>query len=114
MKHPTNLNPDATPSGPGVPPVNPETDAEKITRLESELAAARAAIARYETADSDRAETEKIVRAKMALGLTRQQALSVIERQKAHNAAEQKRKAESATAEPQTVPVRAANATRKK
>lgn len=60
----------------------PETDAAKIQRLTTELAAANRRLAAYETADQERAATEKIVAAKMALGLTREQALAVIERQK--------------------------------
>ena len=90
MNHPLHLTPDA-PTGGGAP--KPETSAQKIVRLESELAAAKAIIARHETADADRAEIEKIVLAKMALGLTRAQALAVIERQKAHNKAESMKKA---------------------
>ena len=60
----------------------PETDAAKIKRLTAELAAANRRLAAYETADQERAATEKIVAAKMAIGLTREQALAVIERQK--------------------------------
>jgi len=86
MKNQILLIPDAPQGGTGVPPVKPETDAEKIARLEAESATARATITRYESADAERAETEKIVRAKITLGLTRQQALSVIGRQKAHDA----------------------------
>ena len=64
-----------------------ETDAAKIKRLTEELAAAKRRLAGYETADQERAVTEKAVAAKISLGLTRDQALAVIERQKQYDSA---------------------------
>ncbi len=81
MKYQLLLNPEAqTATGTGT--TKPETEAAKIRRLTGELAAANRRLAAYEAADQERAETEKIVAAKMVLGLSREQALAVIERQK--------------------------------
>ena len=79
MKHNLLLIPDQQSGGENP---KPETDAAKIKRLTAELAAAKRRIASYENADQERAAMEKIVAAKMALGLSREQALAVIERQK--------------------------------
>jgi hypothetical protein len=72
----------------------PETDAAKLKRLTAELAAANRRLAACEAADQERAATEKQVAAKMAIGLSREQALAVIERQKQYDQA----KAESVKA----------------
>ena len=82
MKPQLLLNPDAqTETATG----KPETDAAKIKRLTSELATANRRLTVYETADQERAATEKIVAAKVAIGLSREQALAVIERQKQYD-----------------------------
>ena len=79
MKQHILLNPEAqTETATG----RPETDTARIKRLTAELAAANRRLAAYECADQERAATEKIVAAKTALGLSREQALAVIERQK--------------------------------
>lgn len=84
MKYRILLIADAAPGG----PAKPESPAETIARLQSELGVARLKIATYEAADADRAATEKQIAAKMAFGLTREQAQAVIKRQKDHDDAE--------------------------
>ena len=82
MRQPVLLVPDAQADN---ATAKPETEAAKIRRLTAELAAANRRLAAYETADQERAATEKIVAAKMAIGLARDQALAVIERQKQYD-----------------------------
>lgn len=68
-------------------PPRAETTAEKIARLESENAAMRGRITEFDQAEREKAEREKIIEQKMQAGLTREQAIAVIKRQKLVDAA---------------------------
>jgi hypothetical protein len=75
-----------------------ETPGETIERLTAELATAKQTIANYETAKAMQSAEEKIITEKMAVGLTRTQAISVIKHQKAFAeawAAEEAKKAQA-------------------
>lgn len=89
----------------GATPVAPdhaETPAETIARLTAQLTAVQAELGQYKAADAQRQADEKVIAAKMALGLSRPQALAVIQRQKEHDEAE-KRKADSGKAKTASV-----------
>lgn len=67
-------------------PVGAETADHKIARLERENQALRQYHDSVEAEKAELAEREKIIEAKTRAGLTRAQAIAVIERQKAHDA----------------------------
>ena len=58
-----------------------------VEELQKRLEAANARIADYQKADATRTAEEKLIAKKMAAGLTRDQAIAVIARQKAHDQA---------------------------
>ena len=61
-----------------------ETSEETIKRLTAELASAKQTTAKYEIAKAAQTAEEKIITEKMAVGLTRAQAISVIKHQKSY------------------------------
>jgi hypothetical protein len=61
--------------------------APTVAELQAQLAAANAKIAVYEAKESERAAEEQQISAKVQAGLTRDQAIKVIQRQKDHDAA---------------------------
>jgi hypothetical protein len=69
--------------------VNPpkETPPQTIERLTAELCVARNIITSYEAAEKQASEDEIKIAEKMAFGLTRDQAVSVLQRQRDHDAA---------------------------
>lgn len=80
------LNPDSASGG-----TSPkETQAQTIQRLTAENADLRGRLEKYETAEAQRAADEKIITEKMAHGLSRQQAINVIRRQRDFDAAQEK------------------------
>ena len=64
-----------------------ETPAQTIARLTAELKIATDKIVSYEKADAQRTADEKVIAQKMSLGLSRDQAIAVIKRQKDHDTA---------------------------
>ena len=79
---------------PQVPGGKPQSDKDRIAELESSLAIANNTITSFEADQAQRAKDEAAIAAKTRLGLSRDQAIAVIARQKAHDAAEEaKRKA---------------------
>jgi hypothetical protein len=70
----------------GGSPPKPETPAQKIERLEAEIAG-------YKKADAERSAEEKLIADKVGKGLTREQAIAVIQRQKDHDQALAEKKA---------------------
>ena len=76
-----------------------ETPQQTIDRLTAELAAANEKIAGFTAAQEQASKDEVTIREKMVHGLTRDQAIAVIKRQRAHDEAEAaaaKAKAEAA------------------
>lgn len=69
------------------PPAKPETAQETIQRLKAELDAANGKLADFAKIEAARIEFEKKVAERTSKGLTRQQAIAVIQRQEAHDAA---------------------------
>jgi len=65
-----------------------ETPAQTSERLRAELAAANQTIEAFKAQAAQASADEVIIREKMSHGLTRDQAVSVIHRQRAHDAAE--------------------------
>jgi len=65
-----------------------ETAAQTIERLTAELAAANKTIESFKAQAAQASADEVIIREKMAHGLTREQAISVIKRQRSHDEAE--------------------------
>jgi hypothetical protein len=61
-----------------------ETPAQTIERLTAELAAANKTIESFEAQAAQAGADEIVIREKMSHGLTRDQAISVIRRQRAH------------------------------
>lgn len=74
----------------GTPPKETLTQANQ--RLTAENADLRARLAKFETAEAQRAADEKIITEKMAHGLSRQQAINVIRRQREFNTTQEKSK----------------------
>ncbi|MGA2243810.1 MAG: hypothetical protein ABSH48_02330 [Verrucomicrobiota bacterium] len=62
-----------------------ETAAQTIARLTDELAAANKTIESFKTQAAQASADEIIIREKMSHGLTRDQALAVIKRQRQHD-----------------------------
>lgn len=58
-----------------------------VEELQHQLAAAKAKIAAFEAKDAERASEEAAIAAKVQAGLTRDQAIAVIKRQKEHDKA---------------------------
>ena len=80
-----------------------ETPAQTIERLTAELAAANATIESFKAQAAQASADEVVIREKMSHGLTRDQALSVIHRQRAHDKAEAEAAATAKTKQtPQT------------
>ena len=77
------LAPDATTSG----SQPPETPAQTIARLTAENTRLNTLIAGFEADKAQRAVDELAIAQKTALGLTREQAIQVIKRQKEYDAA---------------------------
>jgi hypothetical protein len=67
-----------------------QTPAPTVEGLQAENAQLRARIVELEGQQKENAEVEKVVREKMGIGLSREQALAVIRRQKEHDAAKAK------------------------
>lgn len=82
------LMPDAA-AGAGTPPPGgkPQGDKDRLAQLESENALLKAQVNNYETQKKLAAQNEKLIAQKVAAGLTRDQAIAVIQRQKDHAAA---------------------------
>jgi hypothetical protein len=72
------LNPDSATSG----TLPKETSQQTIQRLTAHNAELEAQLKEHETAEAQRAADEKIIVEKMAHGLSRQQAINVIHRQR--------------------------------
>jgi len=64
-----------------------ETTAQTIERLTAELAAANKTIDTFKAQAAQASADEVVVREKMAHGLSREQAVAVIKRQRAHDEA---------------------------
>ena len=62
-----------------------ETPQETIDRLTAELKLANETIASFNSEKQEAAEIEKVITAKVAVGLTRAQAIAVITHQNAHD-----------------------------
>jgi len=75
-----------------------ETPAQTIERLTAELAAANKTIESFKAQAAQASADEIIIREKMSHGLTRDQAISVIKRQRAHDELEKKQAAAAKTA----------------
>jgi predicted DNA-binding WGR domain protein len=67
-----------------------ETSAQTIERLTSELAAANQTIQSFQAQAAQADADEIVIREKMSHGLSREQAASVIKRQRAYDEAEKK------------------------
>ncbi len=78
---------------------NKETPQETIDRLTAELAAANKIIDSFQAEKKEQTEIEKLIAAKMAVGLTRGQAISVITHQNAHDKFEADQAAKKAAKE---------------
>ncbi len=70
-----------------------ETPQQTIDRLTAENADLKKQVAQYTEQAKQASADEIVIRQKMALGLTRDQAASVIERQRAHDKAEKEQAA---------------------
>ncbi len=70
-----------------------ETAAQTIERLTAELAAANKTIESFKAQAAQASADEVIIREKMSHGLTRDQAISVIHRQRAHDKMEKEQAA---------------------
>ncbi|HLX70780.1 MAG TPA: hypothetical protein VKV04_14220 [Verrucomicrobiae bacterium] len=81
------LNPDS--ANGGTPPK--ETQQQMNQRLIARNAELEGRIDKYETAEAQRAADEKIIVEKMAHGLSRQQAINVIHRQRDFDAGQEKK-----------------------
>jgi len=66
-----------------------ETPQQTIARLTAELAAANKTLSKIAEAKAQAEADEPIIEQKMKVGLTREQAIGVIKRQRAHDAANQ-------------------------
>lgn len=75
-----------------------ETPAQTIARLTAALEEANKTIANFQAEKKQLAEDEKVIREKMSHGLSREQAMAVIKRQKEHDAMEAEAKAKLAKA----------------
>jgi len=67
-----------------------ETPEQIIARLTADNKALAAKVAVYEAAEAERTKEEQVIAEKIAAGLTREQAIAVIKRQKEHDAAVEK------------------------
>ena len=65
----------------------PAVKAPSIEELQNQLAAANDKIAAFKAKENERAEEEREIAQKVSAGLTREQAMKVIQRQKDHDAA---------------------------
>jgi hypothetical protein len=68
-----------------------ESKDDTIQRLTGELAAANLTIVTFQAEAADRAKTELAITLKMGFGLSRDQAITVIKRQKEHDEAEKQK-----------------------
>ena len=79
-----------------------ETPAQTIERLAAELAAANKTIETFKAQAAQASADEVIIREKMSHGLTRDQAVAVIKRQRAHDELEKAQAAKAKTAKAET------------
>lgn len=79
---------DAPPGGNGGTAITIENLQKEISRLNGELAEANKKIEAFTAAQAQATADEVVIREKMAHGLTRDQAIAVIRRQRAHDEAE--------------------------
>jgi hypothetical protein len=85
----TLLSPDAS-TGKQQP--QPQSDKSRIAQLEAENAQLKKELETFKTQQAQASADEVIIREKMAHGLSREQAQSVIKRQRAHDELEKAKK----------------------
>lgn len=86
-----NLNPDPPANG-GSGAAAPETSQQTIDRFIARVSELEGQLEKYRTAEAQREADEKLIREKMAQGLSRPQAINVIQRQRAFDATSEKSK----------------------